>query len=194
MYFAVKQKSRTQTPPGATDNQPVTSSQSTPKSVNWEGFIASIRMILGPTFLGERIEASRSISIDQKEDITGDGIPEALVNLGTGGAYTDYLTLMRVEGDKPVVAQFKQKDGKVSSLIFLVGASVANGANVVMLPDKSAVYAGHWSRTVSGQPFGSLSSCSVEVYQWDAQTKTFDFSLNLSNEMRPGFCQRVDSM
>jgi len=171
---------------------PITSPEPTPKQVNWENLIPTIRTVIGPTFLGVRVEESGSLSIFQKNDITGDGVSEALVNLGSGGAYTSYLTLMRVENDTPVVAQFKQKDGKVSSLMFLAGASVMNGESVVMLPDKNAIYAGHWSRAVNGTPFGSLTNCSVEAYQWNSQTKTFDFSLTLSNEVRPGFCQKAE--
>jgi len=184
-----------QTPPTNTPTQqtpPITSPEPTPKSVNWESLIPTIRTVVGPTFLGMRVEESSSLSIFQKNDITGDSVPEALVGLGSGGAYTSCLTLMRIENDKPVVAQFKQKDGKISSLMFLAGASVMNGESVVMLLDKNAIYAGHWSRAVSGTPFGSLTNCNVEVYQWNSQTKNFDFSVGLSNEVRPGFCQKAE--
>ena len=183
-----------QTPPTNTPTQqtpPITSPEPTPP-VNWESLISTIRTAVGPTFLGVRVEESGSLSIFQKNDITGDSIPEALVNLGSGGAYTSYLTLMRVENDKPVAAQFKQKDGKVSPLMFLAGASVMNGEGVVMLPDKNAIYAGHWSRAVSGTPFGSLTNCSVEAYQWNSQTKIFDYSASISSEVRPGFCQKAE--
>lgn len=36
------------------------------------------------------------ISIRKTADVTGDGVPEALVYLGEGGAYTDYLAVLRV--------------------------------------------------------------------------------------------------
>jgi hypothetical protein len=184
-----------QIPPTNTPTQqtlPITSPKSTPKPVNWEILIPAIRTVIGSTSLGVYVEESRPLSIFQKNDITGDGIPEALVDLGSGGAYTSYLTLMRIENNKPVIAQFKQKDGKISPLMFLVGASVMNGETVVMLPDKNAIYAGHWSRAVSGTPFGGLTDCSVEAYQWNLQTKTFDYSISISNEVRPGFCQKAD--
>lgn len=171
---------------------PTTSPESIPKQVDWENLIPAIKTVIGPTFLGVRVEEYYSLSIFSKNDITGDGVPEALVNLGSGGAYTSYLTLIRVENDTPVVAQFKQKDGKVSPLIFLAGASVMNGESVVMIPDKNAIYAGHWSRAVKGTPFGSLTDCRVEAYQWNSQTKTFDFSSTLSNDVRPSFCQKAE--
>lgn len=132
-----------------------------------------------------RTEYSRSLSIAVENDITGNGISEALLDLGTIGIYTSYLILMRLENDKPVVAQFKQKDGEISHLIFLLGALVMNGETVVMLPDKNVIYAGHWSRSISGALYGSLTNCSVEAYQWNSQAKIFDFSPTLSNKTRP---------
>jgi hypothetical protein len=163
----------------------------TPKPVDWENLVPIIQTVIGPTFLGVRV-GERPMSIWQTSDITGDGVPEALVYLGQGGAYTSYLTLMRIENDKPVVAQFKQKDGEISPLMFLDGASVMNGESVVMLPEKNVIYAGHWSRTVSGEPYGGLSNCKVEAYQWNLQTKIFNFSQIFSNEIRPGYCQKAD--
>ena len=190
-YFAIVKKSEPvaqQPTPSPVSNTQI----QTPKAVNWESLIPTIRTAVGPTFLGARVEESGSLSIFQKNDITGDSISEALVSLGSGGAYTSYLTLMRVENDKPAVAQFKQKDGKISPLMFLAGASVMNGESVVMLSDKNAIYSGHWSRAVSGTSFGSLTNCSVEAYQWNVSTKTFDFSTSLGNEIRPDFCRNAE--
>lgn len=166
------------------------STTETSKPVDWKNLVPIIQTMIGPTFLGVRVGES-PISIWQTSDITGDSVPEALVYLGQGGAYTTYLTLMRIENGKPVVAQFKQKDGKISPLIFLDGASVMNGESVVMLPEKNAIYAGHWSKVVGGEPYGGLSNCKVEAYQWNSQTRIFDFSQTLSNEIRPGYCQKV---
>lgn len=152
-----------------------------------------MRTVLKQAFSDIRVEESRPISIGEKVDITGDGVPEALVALGTGGAYTDFFVLMRIEDDKPIVPLFKQKDGKVSMSLFLAGASVMNGETVVMFPKRNTIYAGHWSRGESGTPFGSLTNCSVEAYQWNASTKTFNFSAGLSNEIRPDFCREIES-
>jgi 5,10-methylenetetrahydrofolate reductase len=48
------------------------------------------------------VEEHYAVGIRKVADITGDGLTEALVYLGTGGASTDALTLMRIENDKPV--------------------------------------------------------------------------------------------
>ncbi len=161
-------------------------------TVDWEALIPAIEAAIGPVFLDVRV-GRRPMTIAQEGDITGDGVPEALVFLGEGGAYTEYLTLVRIKDDIPVVAQFKKEDGEISPLMFLDGASVMNGASVGMLPEKNAIYSGSWSRSVEGEPYGGLSNCIVEAYQWNPQAEVFDFSQSLSDEMRPGYCQKLDS-
>ena len=159
------------------------------KQISWSNLIPDIRAALGSTFLGSPIEESRPLSVYKEADITGDGVTEALVNLGTGGAYTDYLTLMRIENGKPTTTQFKQQDGKVSPLIFLDGTSVRYGESTIMIPDKNAMYQGSWSI----DDHGKVNSCTVVAYQWNAQTKTFDFNLILGNEIKPDFCRKETS-
>lgn len=171
---------------------PVASLQPSQSTV-WENLLPTIRSVIGPTFLGIKIEETEPLSIFEKADITGDGIPEALVSLGNGSAYTIYLTLMRIENNKPEVVQFKQKDGKVSPLIFLSGASAMNGASVVMLPERKAIYAGYWNKVREDQSIEHSSNCRVEAYQWNLQTKTFDFNPKLSSEIKPDFCQKIEN-
>lgn len=153
--------------------------QQTPKPVSWEDLIPEIRKVLGPTFMGVKIEEASPISIIRTADITGDGIPEALVYLGN----YSYLTLMRLENDKPVVAQFKKKDGKISTLLFSERLQVG----VVMLSEKNAIFDFSWSIDA----LGKLSSCSVDAYQWNSQTKIFEFNTALSKEIKPDFCSKI---
>ena len=48
----------------------------------------------------------RSIDVVQTADITGDGVPEALVDYCHMGAYTSDLALIQLMGGKPVLAHF----------------------------------------------------------------------------------------
>ncbi|KKT01216.1 MAG: hypothetical protein UW07_C0009G0013 [Candidatus Nomurabacteria bacterium GW2011_GWF2_43_8] len=164
--------------------------EETAEPVDWENKISDIKKAIGPEFLGARIEESYPLGIFQKGDITGDGAEEALVDLGSGGAYISSLVLMRMEDGKPVVVRFKQEDGKISSMMFLAGASVMNGEDAVMLPDKKAIYAGHWERD-AGSSSGALVVCTVEAYQWNSQTQTFNFNSALSGEIKTEFCQKA---
>ncbi|HEX3354178.1 MAG TPA: hypothetical protein VHS34_15265 [Terriglobales bacterium] len=147
--------------------------------------IADIRIALKQAFPGEGVEEHYKIRITETADITGDGVPEALVYLGTGGAYTDELTLMRVKNGKPVVARFKQKKGGVSPLIFLSGSSVRHQESVKMLPDRRAIY----SMSSETDDSGRKAKCGVVAYEWTAETQTFDWNRSLSGQLTESNCR-----
>ncbi len=134
----------------------------------------------------ERIEENYQVRIVETADITGDGIPEAIVYLGEGGAYTDYVTVMRIEEGKAVVALFKEANGKVSTRIFLQGASVRHGESVRMLPDKKAIY----SMSTSPDDYGREDTCGVGAYHWDAQRRIFVWNKLLSKQIAKTECPK----
>jgi len=160
-------------------------------TVNWQEQLPSIKEILGSVYT-EIGSGLRQVAVYEEADLTGDGRAEALVALGTGGAYTDSFMLMIMENGRPAPATFVNEDGSRSFIVFLSGASVMNGESVEMLPEKQAIYAGHWSR--SGGEDGGLSSCAVEAYKWNPETFTFDFSKEMSEEERSVFCRKVSEM
>lgn len=159
----------------------------TSQQVSWENLIPSIRTAIGPIFLGERIEASGTLAVYAEDDLTGDGVSEALIDLGAGGAYTSSLTLMRVEQGKPVVARFKQKDGSIAPLVLLDGTSVRNGEVVKMDSLKQVLYSGSWGTDMGGK----VDSCEVVAYRWNAGTKTFDYTVAVSKEIQADFCENL---
>jgi hypothetical protein len=57
-------------------------------------------------------------------DLTGDGLSYALVDFCPGGAYTDWIVAMQLEGGKPVPLRFRKAKGEVLDLGFAQGASV----------------------------------------------------------------------
>jgi hypothetical protein len=105
----------------------------------------------------------RSIDVAQTADVTGDGVPEALVNYCHMGAYTSDLALIQVMGGKPVLAHFQGKKGKPFTRGFLEGASVKNGEATKLLPEKHApsiqftgtqTILGNWQRVLSMPMYG----------------------------------------
>jgi hypothetical protein len=82
----------------------------------------------------------KSIAVVQAADVTGDGVPEALVDYCHMGAYTSDLALIQLMGGKPALAHFQGTDGKPFTPGFLEGASVKNGEATKLLPEKHAVY------------------------------------------------------
>lgn len=173
-------------PTEITINNPTT--ETFPKTVNWESLLPTIRTILKQEFPDIKIELTNPITIYKKLDITNDGIPEALVSLGSGGAATNLITLMRIEDDKPMVALFKQKDGKISPLVFIIGSGGAGryGYTVEMLNNKNSIYYGSYSKYGENTDY-----CQVEWYQWNSQTKIFEYNEKLSAKMEQEYCQNI---
>ena len=153
--------------------------------VDWKRLMPAIETLVKRDL---RSDTRYPVQIVHTVDITGDGVPEALVNTGDGGAYTDYLTLIRVEGKKPVLARFKEKDGSVRTKLFAKGSSVMHGETVETLPEKRALYVGHWDMDASGE---QLATCTVEAYRWNPRSNTFDYNRVLGLSLKDGFCRRV---
>jgi len=152
----------------------------------WQALVPSLPSALKQAFPNQPIEEDYQVRIVETADITGDGVPEAVVYLGVGGAYTDYVTVMRIEEGKAVVALFKEANGKVSTSIFLQGASVRHGESARMLPDKKAIY----SMSTSTDDYGREDRCGVAAYQWDAHRRIFISNMLLSKQIAKSNCPK----
>ena len=140
--------------------------ESNSKSVNWDSLMPAVRSALQKQLPHEGVGERYMPGILRRghiADITGDGIPEALVWLGTGGASTSELALMRIENDKPVVALFKDRQGKTEPIVFLEGASVMHSDSTDLLPREHALLHLHFEYTADGR----LGPCAGEAYQWN---------------------------
>jgi hypothetical protein len=160
----------------------------TAKPVDWQAMIPIIRSVLknDPEFRDIE-QPYYSIGIRRTADIRGDGVPEALVYLGTGGASTDEMTVMLIENGKPAVARFRGREGKVSSMVFLEGASVMHTDGVEMLPEQHAVYSLRYNYGGNGK----LRECTGEAYQWNPSTKLFDYNHRLGKKLVRDTCREV---
>lgn len=154
-------------------------------AMDWKAKLPVVRSAVKHAFPRETGEAHYQASISKTADVTGTGQPIALVDLGSGG-YTNDMTVMRMEGDEPVVAKFVSSDKTVAPRIFLSGISEGKGEAVEFRPEEHAVYSGHW--VVNG---AKLKRCWGEAYQWDASEKNFRFEKKLSKSMTREFCQRT---
>ena len=114
-------------------------------------------------------------------------MPEALVYLGTGGASTDEMTVMRMEDHTPVLAVFIDRAGKASPVVLLEGASAMHGNGVQLLPEQHAVYAFHYNYGGNGK----LDHCGGEAYTCNAQTKIFNFNTTLTKKLTQITCRQV---
>jgi hypothetical protein len=117
-------------------------SQQQPSStpIDWKAMTPAIEAALESNFkLCD--QDRRLIDVVQTADVTGDDVPEALVDYCHMGAYTSDLALIQLMDSKPVLANFQERAGKPFTPGFLEGASVKNGEAAKLLPEKHVVYA-----------------------------------------------------
>ena len=124
-------------------------------------------------------------------DVTGDGIPEALIDWCNGGASTDWLVLMRLDHDRPVEARFLAPKGKTPDLF--EGASVTHTKSVEFDPASRAVYtiAYDFDGIDQQTQLQKLAHCKVYAYVWNDKTKTFDWNTVLSKRRTTTYCAEI---
>lgn len=157
-----------------------------PTAVNWKAMLPAVQEAAKKEFADAG--GYYPVSISRTADVTGEGTSEALIDFGCCGAYADEMTVMRIEDGKPVVALFRGKDGKVSTMVFLEGASVMHGASVQMIPAEHAVFWWCWDMNSDGT---KVAACGGSAYRWDAAAKRFDFNGPLSKRLTRDFCQKT---
>jgi hypothetical protein len=121
--------------------------------------------------------------VAQSIDITGDYIPEAIVDMQIGGAYTEYYTVCRFVNGKLEVAQFKDKNGNVSTMFIYEGASVQHEVKLSFINDgkgNHAIYQYTINKSTSDPKV--ISTITVEAYKWNEATKLFEYNEELSIE------------
>ena len=158
-----------------------------PAAVDWKAMLPAVQRAVREQFPKEAANAHYAPAITLAADLAGTGGSEALVNLGSGG-YSDDMTVMRLEGNTPVAARFRGRDGRISPMVFMAGLSDDKGEVVELVAKDHAVFSGHW--TVNGP---KLKECRGEAYQWDATAKNFGFDKKLSKTMTREFCLKVEA-
>mgnify|MGYP000544140128 CR=1 FL=1 len=189
-------KPATSGPTGSSTTSPLNAAP----SYDWSANVKTVDKAIGSEFLDIKTKQSGPIAIYKTAEITGDKTDEALVSLGSSGAYVEYFTLMRInfankdgsllKNSKPVIAQFKQKDGEVGPLMFGEGASVMHGETVELVPTTNAVYSGGWGLDPANP---DAVECTLDVYVWNEKTSLFEFNKALSESSLSSFCAKISS-
>jgi hypothetical protein len=125
------------------------------------------------------------IEIVDASDLDGDGLSYALVDFCPGGAYTDWIVAMQLEGGKPVPVRFRKANGEVLNVEFAQGASVMHTVDAKLVPEKKAIY----DMFSDNDGAGHLVKCGVKAYVWNASAKAFDLNAQLSKQASRSYCQ-----
>ena len=120
------------------------------------------------------------VRVAKAVDLTGDGVPEAAIDWCNGGAYTDWLILMRIEQGRPVLARSREH-GRYRYIELADGSSAMHSAGYEFHPEQHAVYnieldIVDWTEKGEAKDV----TARVSVYVWNPKTKTFDWNRRLS--------------
>lgn len=115
-----------------------------------------------------------------------EGPSVALVDWCHGGAYTDWIVAMQLEGNQPVLSHFTKPNGKAENVEFLQGASVMHGTDVKLAPDKNAIYRIQWDNDQELH-----LSCRAGAYVWNRKMRAFRLNAELSKQATRTYCQKV---
>lgn len=150
----------------------------------WDKAVPRLTAVFKPALKDVQVGRQFPPIIERLVDVTGDGIPEALVHVGDGGASTNFVALARLVNGNPVPVLFSE-NGLAAPRYFVEGGSVMHGDQVAFLPG-NALYAASWERNDEGK----LSACSVTGYVWNAQKNVMEKNARLSTDMEEEFCMR----
>jgi hypothetical protein len=107
----------------------------------------------------------------------------AIVDMGTGGAYTEYYTICVPSGDKLVLANFKNKDGTIGPQMFSEGASAKHITKLTS--DRFEVYHFYlYYYTIDRDDEGNITNITVDAYKWNTDTKMFEYDSAAAGEFK----------
>ena len=107
----------------------------------------------------------------------------AIVDIGTGGAYTEYYTICVPSGDKLVLADFKSKDGTVGKQMFAEGASVKHTTKFTI--DQMSEYASYmYSYTIDRDDSGNVTNITVDAYKWNCEARLLEYDSAAADEFK----------
>lgn len=153
----------------------------------WNKVLPLLSAVIKPFAASEKMQVGRLFSpkIERLVDVTGDGVPEALVAIGDGGASDDFVMMLKLENGKPVAVPFSDEAMINQPRIFVEGGSVMHGNDIGFISG-GIEYVGSWTR----QDDGKISDCSAMAYVWNGSNGRMEKDATLSEEIKKEYCAR----
>ena len=149
----------------------------------WTSMLPAVTPVLTGAFPDSSVGQRAAVSVEEEKDITGDGNPEAMIDLGTGGASTEQYALVQYDNGMPVAASFQDADGTVGPITFLRGGSADHSDDFAMDSEDRMVY----SISTESDPDTGLS-CMASAYVWNQSTAMFMYSADRSSDIEARSC------
>ncbi len=167
-----------ETQPKNTAKKPDYQPPTNPLLAKYAKLLPSIQTLLKSEISSE-VGSERNISPEKETDITGDGKPELLVDMGYGGAASDMVSIVKIDNNVASVAKIKDSSGKVSNFSFLSGAGGGGryGSGVEMQSSTNSI------KTTEYFVYGEAGdNCEANVFSWNTATKIFEYNKTLSTK------------
>ncbi len=119
----------------------------------------------------------------ERIDFTGDGVPDAMVDMRTGGAYTEYYTICISQNGQLKTAEFKDKKGNIAPIYFAVGSSVKHNSELKFVKNKSGSYILYYS-VITKDDEGKITNISVDAYKWNKNERLFEYDPDNSQKLK----------
>ena len=114
----------------------------------------------------------------------------AVVDMQTGGAYTEYYTICMPQNGKLEVAQLKDKNGNIGPMFFDEGTSVKNEVKLNFFMDSKSNHILYQS-ILERNDSGVIDNITVEAYKWNEKKKLFEYSEEYSQEIKKELEERL---
>ena len=150
---------------------------------SWTSELGAVTPVLTAAFPDSSVGQRGPVSIEEEKDITGDGNPEAMIDLGTGGASTEQYALVQFENGMPVAASFQDADGTVGPITFLRGGSADHSDDFTLVPEDRMIY----SLSTESDPDAG-TACTASAYVWNQATGMFAYSATESSSLQSQQC------
>ncbi len=121
--------------------------------------------------------------ISETVDLTGDGVPEAIVDMGCGGASIEYYTVCYIRNGTLKVVNFKDKNGKISHMFFDEGSSIKHTSELKFLNDGKGNTVLYSAETVKNDS-GEVTDITVNAYKWNKTENLFEYNEEFSKEIK----------
>jgi len=129
------------------------------------------------------------IDINQIVDATGDGIPEAFVYYGAGGATTSNSAIMYIKNGVVYFAKAKYKDGTIGNFEVVSGAGGMYSIKYGTVPGRNVVYQTETQNQYNEDGSAIISkTCTLDAYKWNAQVDIFEYSASESDLLKSQYC------
>ncbi len=176
------------TPQTNISNETTTTPTSTSKGPEWEKLTSAdfIKIITTqePTAWFEK---DFGLSLSKTIDLTGDGVPEAIVDGNGGNNGVSFILQKNSNGTISVLNQ-KNKDGTINHIQLVFVGRVMVSERFELLPQERGFYTASLSNDGEEGVF-RCNDVGVNAYVWNASTKLFEWNQSLTSKYTLQVCK-----